>query len=191
MTDLHSPASFIRGHIKEIILLIVFGGLLLYIYSTQSFDFKFVEPPKSQDYALHLEDVVIDDYWQTRERWKLVSKKAVVTKNSSIVSLTAVTIFVYDSEKTTQKEVDVTIIADKGEVNWDTQMITLESNVKIKRKSEIKMYTEKVIYHYEEGELFIPQSVDIQYLEAISKAQSLTYTVSNKIIHFQKMRWYE
>ena len=36
-----------------------------------------------------------------------------------------------------------------------------------------------------------PQNVDIQYLEAITKAQSLTYTVSNKIIHFQKIKWFE
>ncbi len=185
-----STSSILREHKIEIFLLLILGGLLSYLYFSFPED-TIIEQIGQQEYILHLNDVEIEEHWLAEKRWKLLGKQAFVTQNTDIVVLTDIEIFVYDPKYPEKPEVDITISANKGEVDWKNEIVTLITDVKMTRRLEMGLNTEKAIYHYNKGILYIPEKADIHYFEDTILGKQITYNVNQKTFELFEAIWLE
>lgn len=190
MPDFHSTLYFLKEHKIEILLLLFLGGLLTYVYSLVS-DEETGEPFGEPDYVLKLDQVQIEDYWLDQKRWKVFGKNASIAKNNSVVLLSDVKILIFDAHPPKPAEIDIVVTADKGTIDWKKEIVTLTSQVKMTRQTEMRIQTEKAIYHYQEGVLHIPDNVDMHYLQDSVIGEALTYYVYQKKIELQRATWLE
>ena len=176
MLDTHRTLDLLKEHKIEIVLLLLLGGLLFYIYS------RFPEDPIAPSlgesrYLLKLDEVEIEDYWQNLKRWKLLGKQASVAKDNQIVFLTDVQIFVYNSQNPESTTIDIMVTANEGSIDWEKEVVTLTSDVEITRQSDMRINTEEAIYQYNEGLVHLPRKVDVRYLEETVRGEQLTYNI--------------
>lgn len=181
MMDTYRTLNILKVHKSEIFLLLLLGGLLFYIYTAFKDD-SITPSLEEPDYLLKFDGIEIDDYWMNKKRWKLLAKHASVAKDNEIVFLSDIQIFVYDLQNPGTSDIDITVTANEGSINWSKEVVTLNSEVEIFRQAELRINTEKAVYHYNEGKVDLPQPVEIHYLEDLVKGERLTYNIhQNKI----------
>ena len=190
MPDSYRTLHILREHKIEILLLLLLGGLLSYIYFSFS-EAPVIEPFQEPEYVLQLNDVKIEDYWLDRKRWRILGKQASVTKDNNIISLTEVKILVFKPQTAESEKVDMVVTANEGTIDWKKEVLTLSSKVIMTRQSDVRVNTEKAIYQYNQGILHIPEKVVIQYLQDTVIAEQLTYNVHQKTTQLIHGIWLE
>ncbi|MBF0289154.1 MAG: LPS export ABC transporter periplasmic protein LptC [SAR324 cluster bacterium] len=190
MPNSYSTSSILREHKIEIFLLLILGGFLSYLFFSFSED-TLIEETGQQEYILQLNNVEIQEHWLTEKRWKLLGKKASVKKDTDIVILTDVEIFVYDPKYPEKQEVDIIVSANEGEVDWKNEVVTLTTDVKMTRKLEMGLNTERAVYHYNKGILHIPENADIHYFEDTILGKQITYNINQKTFQISGAIWME
>ena len=106
MLDTHRTLDLLKEHKIEIVLLLLLGGLLFYIYS------RFPEDPIAPSlgesgYLLKLDEVEIEEYWQNLKRWKLLGKQASVCQRQSDCFLKRISKFLYTISKTRKAQLSI------------------------------------------------------------------------------------
>ena len=181
MLDTYQTLNILKVHKSEFLLLLLLGGLLFYIYTAFKDD-SITPSLEEPDYLLKFDGIEIDDYWLNKKRWKLLGKHASVAKDNEIIFLSDIQIFVYDLQNPEASNINITVTANEGSIDWNEEVVTLNSNVEIYRQSEMQINTEKAVYHFNKGIVDLPQQVDIHYLEDLVKGERLTYNIhQNKI----------
>ncbi len=187
MSDHLSTRALLWEFKKEIALLSLLGGALVYMLYTFSSEEVSLAPLEQPEYLLHLDNVEIEDFWLDHKRWTVLGKQAFVLPGTEKVNLTDVRILVYhdaDSEK--PQEVDIVVTAREGEIDWKEEVVTLNEQVVVTRNTEMQAYTEKAFYRYTQGILEVPVKVDIHYLEDTIIGEKLTYDVRQQTLQLSQ-----
>ena len=133
-----------------------------------------------------MDHIVIDDYKQTKKRWKLYGDHAVVREEDKHILINQVKILIYDVKAHPELKTQVEVVADQGVVESEKELVTLIGNVISKQDPDLSLYTQKAIYDYRKDILYVPENVLIQIEQSTLEGENMTYVLKNRMITLKK-----
>ncbi len=183
-----SLLSLLRQNLKEVLTLILLGGLLgagtAYFYTGELME----APLPEEQGTLVLTQILIHDFQKASPRWELRGERAVVLEDSQRMRIEGVTIDVFEAGTEPMQEpvVDLKVSAEQGLVEWRSNRITLQGKVVVQQVQGPVVWTETAVYDITNEFLNLPKPVQVEYEGSLLTGTSLTYSRPQNLVSIKQ-----